>query len=513
VSPGPIPFFLRVWPYPARTGTYQLTVAVKSPGQFTFENVQGNLCTGMVLVNENAGSTPFNVVRMFGNFGPATVDFATRDVRALAGRDYVATNGTLTFASGQTRASFNVTILDDSEPEPIEGLGVDLTNPTGGAVVDQSPVVCLNPLVFFNGDPGPSQVLILDDDEAPNESYTNAAMLDVSLPVAQADGNLAVASGDVLDVFGFTNSVPGAKAWIYVNTESSDSSFYAAGDSQLNLWRGNFDGGSWVETDDDDGSQGPLSSAIAGCPLSLAGNYYIALNVLDPESGIRKVENYNTNALPLFNYRLFVVLTTNAPAPEVEPNNTTATANPILTSTAAVGLRSGTLAGADVDCYSVVAQSGDTLIVMADGNPERDTASSQTDTILHLLGPNGGTLFYADSSRSGGNPAEAFTFPITVSGTYVVRVLPSPLNGTSSTYQLLVACQRPFVVTSTIVGTDVRLSFPTLVGRNYRVEVSGDLVTWSPLSAVIPGTGGTVTYTDTSAASATGRFYRVAIVP
>src|SRR5206468_9581641 len=58
----------------------------------------------------------------------ATVNFVTLDGTALAGSDYIATNGTLTFAAGETSKALSVTLTPDPVPEPDEDFFVRLTN-------------------------------------------------------------------------------------------------------------------------------------------------------------------------------------------------------------------------------------------------------------------------------------------------------------------------------------------------------------------------------------------------
>ena len=61
------------------------------------------------------------------------------------------------------------------------------------------------------------------------------------------------------------------------------------------------------------------------------------------------------------------------------------------------------------------------------------------------------------------------------------------------------------------------MTFPTAIGRTYRVMYSGDLLSWQPASAIIAGTGATMVWTDdgTSTGSlptASGkRFYRILV--
>jgi hypothetical protein len=66
--------------------------------------------------------------------GSASVDFATVDGTALAGSDYVATNGTLNFATGETNKTITVTLTPDPAVESDEIFSVQLTNGVGGPV-------------------------------------------------------------------------------------------------------------------------------------------------------------------------------------------------------------------------------------------------------------------------------------------------------------------------------------------------------------------------------------------
>ena len=87
-------------------------------------------------VAENEGPLALTVVR--GNDGvlaPFTVDYATTNLTAVAGVDYLATNGTLTFAQGEMVKTVTVPIIYDEQLEPDRQFKLTLSNPTGGAVL------------------------------------------------------------------------------------------------------------------------------------------------------------------------------------------------------------------------------------------------------------------------------------------------------------------------------------------------------------------------------------------
>jgi Calx-beta domain len=70
--------------------------------------------------------------------GAVTVNYATADGTAVAGTDYVAANGTLTFAAGETTKSVVVTVNGDATVEPNETFAVNLSVASGATIADTS---------------------------------------------------------------------------------------------------------------------------------------------------------------------------------------------------------------------------------------------------------------------------------------------------------------------------------------------------------------------------------------
>jgi hypothetical protein len=65
-------------------------------------------------VLEDAGSLALTVVRSGVSNRPTTVSYATSSDTATAGSDYTATNGTVTFAAGETSHTIHIPILRDA---------------------------------------------------------------------------------------------------------------------------------------------------------------------------------------------------------------------------------------------------------------------------------------------------------------------------------------------------------------------------------------------------------------
>lgn len=64
----------------------------------------------------------------------STVTFATRDGSASAGTDYVATNGRLTFAPGQTTKAISVSVMGDTAVEADETFTLALSGPVNASL-------------------------------------------------------------------------------------------------------------------------------------------------------------------------------------------------------------------------------------------------------------------------------------------------------------------------------------------------------------------------------------------
>jgi hypothetical protein len=85
-------------------------------------------------VGAGAGNVSLTLSRTGGSEGEITVHYATRDGSAVAGTDYVATAGDLTFADGETRKTITIRLLPGSTVAGNKSFAVDLSGSTGGVV-------------------------------------------------------------------------------------------------------------------------------------------------------------------------------------------------------------------------------------------------------------------------------------------------------------------------------------------------------------------------------------------
>jgi hypothetical protein len=86
-------------------------------------------------VAEDNNNIVATVTRAGGSFGQVTADFTTNDGSAVAGSDYTAASGTLTFAEGVISQTITISLMDDSVFEGNESFNIRLSNASGGATL------------------------------------------------------------------------------------------------------------------------------------------------------------------------------------------------------------------------------------------------------------------------------------------------------------------------------------------------------------------------------------------
>lgn len=107
----------------------------QEPGQLAFTASTASVTAG--------NTVTFTVDRTGGGDGTVTVAYTTVDGSAVAGTDYTAASGTLTFAPGVTGQTITVaTLVDPSASGPLT-VSLELTAPTGGASLGSADVSTL----------------------------------------------------------------------------------------------------------------------------------------------------------------------------------------------------------------------------------------------------------------------------------------------------------------------------------------------------------------------------------
>ena len=91
---------------------------------------------------ETAGRLVFKVSRSGGSDGAVSLDYATSNGSALAGQDYTASSGTLSWADGDASPKLiTVPVTDDFVVEGKETITLTVSSPTGGATLARGSTV------------------------------------------------------------------------------------------------------------------------------------------------------------------------------------------------------------------------------------------------------------------------------------------------------------------------------------------------------------------------------------
>jgi uncharacterized delta-60 repeat protein len=94
---------------------------------------------------ENGGTATVTVTRLNGNDGTVMVNYATSDGTAVAGTDYTATSGTLTFSPTDTSQTITIPVKDDNLfTAGNKTINLTLSNPTGTATLGTQSTAVLN---------------------------------------------------------------------------------------------------------------------------------------------------------------------------------------------------------------------------------------------------------------------------------------------------------------------------------------------------------------------------------
>jgi hypothetical protein len=172
-----------------------------------------NLSIGDITVNEGDGTATFTVTLDAASSKDIQVNFATQDGEAIAGEDYIATTGTLTFAPGETQQTFTVDIIDDLLNEGNETFGVTLSNAVNAGIEKDEAIATI-----IDNDPLPTlnfkRIKIEEGDRGTTQAEFVATLSDpsgqtVSFDYRTADGRAKASDGDYEATQGTVTFAPG----------------------------------------------------------------------------------------------------------------------------------------------------------------------------------------------------------------------------------------------------------------------------------------------------------------
>jgi hypothetical protein len=156
---------------------------------------------GATVLEGDAGSTnaSFPVTLATASGRTTTVPYTTKNGTAVAGLDYTAVSGTLTFAPGETAKSIDVAVLGDALNEAAETFTVEIGAPPNGNAVSGSPATG----TITDDDPVPSlsvgDVTVAEGDTGPTVAFFTVSLSapsgrPVSVGYATADGTATAGS-------------------------------------------------------------------------------------------------------------------------------------------------------------------------------------------------------------------------------------------------------------------------------------------------------------------------------
>ncbi|HEU5332920.1 MAG TPA: carbohydrate binding domain-containing protein [Actinocrinis sp.] len=223
--------------YVRLTGTARTTISGAQYGYSIYEfQVVGHFTQEAVTTSadttslQQGTSVDLPVALNMASTSPVTVDYATADGSAVAGTDYTAAAGTLTFAPGQTTQSIHLTALPNPLNAPTKSFTVSLANPTpSGTGVGPRTTTTVS---ILNNNPVPTDgaVATVDDFEGTlpittgnpgiftfgSDAASNPALSQVAAPdrPGAASGNQAMQVAYTISGWGgFSHDLATAQDW------------------------------------------------------------------------------------------------------------------------------------------------------------------------------------------------------------------------------------------------------------------------------------------------------------
>ena len=212
------------------TNASNATIATTSSTVTIIDNdALANISVGDVVLTEaddGSSNATFTVSLGQESAKPITIDFTTVDGTAIAGFDYVAVNGSLTFNPGETTKTIDVAVLGDNLDEFDEAFTIHLANPTNALVLnnhgtatiidnDDAPTVTVNDLVITEGDNGTTEAVF-------TITLDSASSKEITVDYSTVDGD-AVAGDDYEAATGTITFAPGETTKTIAVTVTGDN--------------------------------------------------------------------------------------------------------------------------------------------------------------------------------------------------------------------------------------------------------------------------------------------------
>lgn len=167
--------------------------------------------------SENSPTVTLTLTRTGEVSAPASVDYATSDGTGVAGSDYVASNGTVSFAAGQFSRTFTIPLVDDTLYEGSnKTLNVTLSNATGGALLTSpsTAVVTISDNEFKPSISGSFNANVLEGNSGTTNlpfvlNLTNASFQTVTIDYSTGGGT-ASPTDDYVSTSGTVTFEPGS---------------------------------------------------------------------------------------------------------------------------------------------------------------------------------------------------------------------------------------------------------------------------------------------------------------
>ncbi|WEK46398.1 MAG: Calx-beta domain-containing protein [Candidatus Andeanibacterium colombiense] len=230
------------------------------------------------------GDLVFTVTRSGVTSIAASASYATADVTALAGSDYTAASGTVSFASGETSKTITVATTDDAAIESAETMTVTLSGASGGAAIASATGTGT---ITDNDTPPSISVSDATATEGSNLSFTVTLSAvsgnTVTVAYASADGT-ANAGTDYTAASGTLSFAPGEISKTVAVTTTTDSYVESAESMSLGLsspTNATIADGSGAGTINDDGDP-DVTFSISDASITEGGN----LTFLVTKSGL-----------------------------------------------------------------------------------------------------------------------------------------------------------------------------------------------------------------------------------